>query len=147
MFVFSTETLLTFKPVEALLIAINNSLGTSLHPHYVKVGEVLSADGLKATVEVIARDDQPNIDDNRFSGSGTVTFNRINIGAFFGETYSIGYDTAITSFDVARMITADTGILFDERDFVETVITSDSNVLTASPNSLRWVGELAILTP
>jgi hypothetical protein len=147
MFVFSTETLLTFKPVEALLIAINTSLGTSLHPSYVKVGDVLSADGLKATVELSARDDQPNVDDKRFTGTGTIVFNRISLGEFFGEMYSIGYDTAITSFDVARMITAETGIEFDERDFVESVITSDSNRLVASPNSLRWVGELSIGTP
>lgn len=142
---FTTEKLLTYSPTDALLIAINEKLGTSLHPSYVKVSEVTNPNGLLATVEVTASDVAPNSQDHRFSGKGSVTIDRIDIGPFFGGQYVIEYDGAIASYDVARTITAQTGILFDERDFTDQVITGVSNKLKVSPRSLRWVGELTIV--
>lgn len=146
MSIFTTAELLTYKPTEALLILINESLGTSLNPRYVEIGDIVASDGLQATVEIKALVNEANEEPVRFTGQGTIDFTRLDIGQFFDGQYSLTYDVAITSYDVARMITDNTGILFDERDFVNSVITSDSNKLTASPNSLRWVGELSIVT-
>lgn len=142
---FTTEKLLTYAPVSALLIAVNEKLGTSLHPSYVTVGEVTAPNGLLATVEISASAEVPNSQEKRFSGKGTVTIDRIDIGPFFGGQYAVKYDGAITSYDVARLITDQTGILFDERDFPDSVITAQSNKLKVSPRSLRWVGELTIV--
>jgi hypothetical protein len=142
---FTTEKLLTYLPINALLIATNEKLGLSLHPSYVSVGEVTAPNGLLATVEITARDEEPNSLEKRFSGKGTVTIDRINIATFFGGPYSIKYDGAISSFDVARIITEQTGILFDDRDFPDAIITAQSNKLVVSPRSLRWVGELTII--
>lgn len=142
---FSTEKLLTYPPINALLIATNEKLGLSLHPSYVKVGEVTNPNGLLATVEISASNEMPNTEEHRFSGKGTITIDRIDIGAFFGGQYAIAYDGAVTSYDVARIITAQTGILFDERDFTDLVITAQSNKLKVSPRSLRWVGEVTIV--
>lgn len=138
---FTTEKLLTYPPVSALLIAANQKLGLSLHPSYVIVGEVYEPNGLLAKVEVAARTEE-----GRFSNKGWLTIDRIDIGTFFDGQYVVTYDGAITSYDVARIITEQTGILFDERDFPDSVITPQSNKLVVSPRSLRWVGELTIIS-
>lgn len=143
---FTTEKLLTYPPVSALLIAANQKLGLSLHPSYVTVGEVYEPNGLLAKVEVAARTEVPNSEEGRFSNKGWLTIDRIDIGTFFDGQYVVTYDGAITSYDVARIITEQTGILFDERDFPDSVITPQSNKLVVSPRSLRWVGELTIIS-
>lgn len=144
---FTTEKLLTFTPESATLIAINERVGTTLHPSYVKIGEVTDAVGLLARVEIEALTTLPNSEEHRFSNKGWVTIDRIDISAFFGGQFAVEYDGKISSLDVARLITSRTGILFDERDFVESVLTEQSNKLVASPRSLRWVGELTIVKP
>ncbi len=142
---FTTEKLLTYDPVSALVISINQKLGSSLNPAYLTVGEVTNPNGLLATVEIAASEIAPNAQEKRFSGKGTVTIDRIDIGSFFGGRYAIEYDGAITSYDVARTITAQTGILFDDRDLTDQVITGVSNKMKVNPRSLRWVGELTIV--
>lgn len=142
---FTTEKLLTYPPVNALLIATNEKLGLSLHPSYVAVGEVYEPVGLLAKVEISSRTEVPNSEELRFTGKGWVVIDRIDISTFFDGQYAVTYDGAITSYDVARIITEQTGILFDERDFPDTVITAQSNKLVVSPRSLRWVGELTIV--
>lgn len=143
---FTTEKLLTYAPLNALLIATNQKLGMSLHPSYVTVGEVYEPNGLLAKVKVTARTEVPNSEEGRFSNEGWLTIDRIDIGTFFDGQYVITYDGAITSYDVGRIITEQTGILFDERDFPDSVITPQSNKLVVSPRSLRWVGELTIIS-
>ena len=144
---FTTEKLLTFSPESATLIAINERVGTTLHPSYVKVGEVTDPVGLLAKVEIEALLVPPNSQEGRFSNKGWVTIDRLDIAAFFNGQFVIDFGEAISSLDVARLITERTGILFDERDFVEAVLTEQSNKLVASSRSLRWVGELAIVKP
>lgn len=143
---WTPDKLLTFPPANALLIATNDALGTSLHPDYVVVGEVYDADGMTAKVDITSRTVEPNSLEKRFSNKGFVTIDRMDIGTFFDGSYTIEFDGSIASQDVSRIISEATGIVFDERDFLESVITPLSNKLVASPRSLRWVGELTILS-
>lgn len=146
MVTFTTEKLLTFTPEQALTIAINNALQLSLHPHYVTYTVKDSVDAKRATVEVAAKQTEPNVSDVRVKNKGTVVLRRIDLTEFFGMNYRIDYDQAIHTRDVARIITDRTGILFDDRDFVDAVLTPGTNVLTANPQSLRWVGSLTIVS-
>lgn len=142
---FTTVKLLTYDPTSALLIAVNDQTGLSLHPSYVEVGPILSANGNLATVKITARNIAPNLEEKRFLNGGPVEFTRLDLSSFFGGSFKIPYDGAISSLDVARIITDRTGIIFDDRDFQEAVITASANKLKASPNSLRWIGELTII--
>lgn len=141
---WTPDKLLTFPPDRALLIATNDALGTSLHPDYVVVGEVYDVQGNLAKVDITSRTVEPNSLEQRFANKGFVTIDRMDISDFFDGSFTIEYSGVISSKDVARIISDSTGIIFDDRDFTETLITPQSNKLVVSPRSLRWMGELTI---
>lgn len=141
---FTTEKLLTYPPFNALLIAANDALGSSLNPKYVEEGAVLSTSGNLLTLEIVASTGDNNRLDKRFVNKGRLTVERIDLATFFEGSVEIEYGAAISSLDVARIIGERTGIVFEERDFVRSVIRPNSNKLVAAPHSLRWVGELTI---
>lgn len=146
MVTFTTEKLLTFTPAQALAISINNALSLNLHPDYVDFTVKQALDAKRALVEVAASQSEPNTLDPKVKNKGQVVLRRIDLVEFFGMNYRIDYDKAIHTRDVARIITDRTGILFDDRDFVDAVLTPGANVLTAHAQSLRWVGSLTIVS-
>ena len=141
---FSLEQLLQMDPYEALLIAYNEEHGTQFNPRYVVLDAIVGSDGPQLTVRLKARADLPNKDDQRFSGTCTITVNRLNLADFFVDPFVIPYDTNITSLDVGNTINARTGIVFDENDFIRTIVTPESDMVEASPSSLRWYGQLIV---
>lgn len=141
---FTAMKLMTYLPEEALVIAINDAVGLSLNPKYVSIGEVQPAEDGRVRVTVTASRELPNSQEKRFLNGGSVLLDRKDIAEFFDGGFAIVYDGVISSNDVVKTIQTKTGIRFDERDFLETVISADSPRLVVSPRSLRWVGELPI---
>lgn len=141
---FSLEQLLKYTPFEALLIAYNEQHGTTLNPRYVALDSVLSSNGRNATVRLKARADLPNQEEKKFTNQGDIIIERLNIGELFNEPFYLRYAGRIVARDVATAITKVTGVVFDENDFIEDIITVSNNKLKASPNSLRWYGEMTI---
>lgn len=140
---FTTERLLTYPPFEALLIAVNETLGTRLNPYNAEVVDIATVDGTPQFADVTLKANQTV--DSLYSGQGPVRLKRLDLSDFFGGSYTIVYDGKVSSLDIARIITDGTGIQFSEDDFVKAVITPSSNKLVASDTSLRWFGELTII--
>ncbi|MNB72883.1 hypothetical protein D3C87_1085010 [compost metagenome] len=141
---FPLEQLLTYTPLQAMLIAINDVHGTQLNPRYVEVDKIVSSSGQNLVVRLKARTVMPNADENRFSGSGDITIKRLNLATIFPVPFVLDYFGEVVSHDVAKTITQRTGIVFDESDFDSVVLTPTSSILKASVNSLRWYGQMTI---
>lgn len=141
---FPLEQLLTYTPLQAMLIAINDVHGTQLNPRYVEVDKIVSSSGQNLVVRLKARTVLPNADENRFTGSGDVTVKRLNLATIFPAPFVLDYFGEVVSHDVAKTITQRTGIVFDESDFDSVVLTPTNAILKASANSLRWYGQMTI---
>ncbi|MNP89219.1 hypothetical protein D3C85_16230 [compost metagenome] len=141
---FSLVHLLKYDPFEALLIAYNDVHGTSLNPRYVMLDSVTPSLGRDVTVRLKARPDIPNEEEKKFSNVGEITVRRLDLTALFGEQFELEHVGEVVSHDVAKVIARVTGIVFDQNDFIDDVITIENNVLKASPVSLRWHGTLVI---
>lgn len=141
---FSLDQLLTYSPYQALLIAFNDTHGTQLNPRFVGFDRVVSSNGADLTIRVKALAQRPNAEENRFSGSGDISVKRLNLADIFPRPYIMDYFGEVVSHDVARHITQRTGIIFDESDFESVVLTPTNSILQASPNSLRWYGQMTI---
>lgn len=141
---FPLEQLLTYTPMQAMLIAINDVHGTQLNPRYVELDKIVSSSGQNLVVRLKARTVMPNADENRFSGSGDITIKRLNLATIFPVPFVLDYFGEVVSHDVAKTITQRTGIVFDESDFDSVVLTPTSSILKASVNSLRWYGQMTI---
>lgn len=141
---FTLDQLLTYTPYQALLIAFNDVHGTQLNPRYVALDSIVSSNGADLVVRLKALSVQPNVDENRFSGSGNIAVKRLNLAAIFPRPFVMDYFGEVVSHDVARTITQQTGIVFDESDFESVVLTPTNAILKASPNSLRWYGQMTI---
>lgn len=142
---FSLEQLLQWSPLEALLIAYNDKFGTQLNPRYVELVHVIPDDAGRAIVKLKARGVLPNADDQRFFNSGSFSIQRLDLGELFDSVFAIEQFDRIMSRDVARIITQRTGVVFDENDFIEDILTPENNILQVSPYSLRWHGQLTIV--
>jgi uncharacterized protein (DUF697 family) len=141
---FPLEQLLTYTPLQAMLIAINDVHGTQLNPRYVELDKIVSSSGQNLVVRLKARTVMPNADENRFSGSGDITIKRLNLATIFPVPFVLDYFGEVVSHDVAKTITQRTGIVFDESDFDSVVLTPTNSILKASANSLRWYGQMTI---
>lgn len=143
---FTLEHLLRMAPYEALLISYNELHGTQLNPRYVVIDEIIDSTGPELTLRLKAASFPPNSEEGRFTGEGTITVQRLDIGELFGNVpVAIPTGGRMLSYDAARYLTQRSGIVFDSNDFVETILTPENNVLRASPNSLRWYGQLTIV--
>ncbi|MCY1285786.1 hypothetical protein D9M68_17900 [compost metagenome] len=141
---FTLTQLLQMTPLEALLIAYNETHGTQLNPRFVEVDRVIGSTGQQLSVRLKARSNISSREHQRFIGSGEFVVNRLNLSDLFTTPVQIPYSEAISSPDVGRNITQITGIVFDDNDFVKDVITVDNNVIQAHPESLRWYGEMTV---
>lgn len=144
---FTAADLLRYSPLEALFISYNEEHGTDLNPRFVEVVEVVPSTGPSVQVKVRARNHQPNSEKERATGEGTITVNRLDLNDFFGGSIKVPYENSVVSRDVVRLITQRNGIVFDESDVEDSLITPESNLLTANPNSLRWYGSVPVVKP
>lgn len=142
---FTLEQLLQYPPYEALLIAFNDTHGTTLNPRFVQLDKVVASEGPVARVRIKATSVLPNKEDQRFSNQTELQVTRLDLADLFNQSFAIPYSGEIVSHDVARVISQRTGVLFEEADFVTEVITPTNNVLKAAPTSLRWYGQLTIV--
>lgn len=142
---FSLEQLLRFTPYEAALISFNEQHGTQLNPRYVELTEVIGSEGPQVSLRLKAASIPPNSEENRFTNQALITIQRLDIGALFAGAVRIPYSGQIVSYDVGRILTQRSGIVFDPSDFMDQVLTPESNILKASPKSLRWYGQLTVL--
>lgn len=141
---FTLEQLLQMTPLDAALIAYNEEHGTHLNPRYVVIDQIVDSDGPNLVVRLKARADLTNPSEQRFTGSCLITIVRLDMGVIFRDPFQIPYIDAIASPDVGNTINRKVGIVFDENDFIQDVITPENNVVRAHPNSLRWYGEMIV---
>jgi hypothetical protein len=143
---FNADRLLTMSPEEALLIRINEVLGISLNPRYVKIGDVIMSDGAYLDIVIKARDDNPEA--TQFvTGECVVKIERLDITEVFGPVVNVEYDGKISAYDIGRILEQRTGIVFDENDFIDQVITPVNNTLFINSISRRWFGQITVLSP
>lgn len=141
---FTLDQLLTYTPLQAALIAFNDVHGTQLNPRFVELDKIVSSNGQDIVLRLKARTSNPNAEDNRFGGSGDITVKRLNLATIFPRPFVMEYFGEVVSHDVARTITERTGIVFDQNDFESVVLTPTNAILKASPNSLRWYGQMTV---
>lgn len=143
---FNADRLLTMPPEEALLIRINEVLGISLNPRYVKIGDVIMSDGAYLDIVIKARDDNPEAI-QFVTGECVVKIERLDITEVFGPVVNVEYDGKISTYDIGRILEQRTGIVFDENDFIDQVITPVNNTLFINSISRRWFGQITVLSP
>lgn len=141
---FTLEQLLTYPPLEAMMIAYNEVYGTQFNPRYIAVDNVVGGVGQDIVVRLKPFDIVPGPEVNRFEGTCDITVKRLNLAEFFPRPFVIDYFGEIVTSDVAKYITERTGIVFSESDFDSEVLTPDNPILRASVNSLRWYGQMTI---
>lgn len=145
----NTLNLLRLTPTEALMVIGNESLGLSMSPSNCVVENILGMGGRLTEVTVKAQYDgsRPINSDavaNPYEGSVTFIMNRLDLGDVFGNVFVVKSNRYTTIGNLLMAITNKTGIVFDEHDFENTTVDSTSVVLTAKPESRRWVGEVTI---
>lgn len=141
---FTLEQLLTYPPLEAMMIAYNEVHGTQFNPRYIAVDKIISSSGADIVVRLKPFDIVPGPEINRFKGTCDITVTRLNLAEFFPRPFVIDYFGEIITHDVAKYITERTGIVFSKSDFNDEVLTPDNPTLQASVNSLRWYGQMTI---
>lgn len=142
---FTLQQLLTYDPVTALCIRINDVLDTALNPRYVELKVMEPAETRRIRVRVIAREHLPNKEHQFFTGQCDLMIDRVDIAEVIGSTLEVPYDNAITARDVGNYLHRTAGIVFNEDDFSEQIITPTDNQLIMNPRSLRWFGRLTIV--
>lgn len=141
---FALSDLLKYPPEEAMFIAFNIISGTNLNPRYIMVSERTPSTTAKMRVKIKARECGEG-EEVHAKGEGSILVNRLNLNDFFNGEVKVPFDGRITSMDVANIINQRTGIVFDSDDFIEEIIEEQGGTLKASPISLRWFGEVAVI--
>lgn len=145
-----TLRLLTYTPLQALLVIANESLGTSFNPDNVKVEAVEALEGPLTRITLTAhysgaKPINPSWVANPYEGQTTLLLNRLDLTDVFGDTFRLPIGTPTTVNDVIALIQSRTGIQFDEHDFAQASIYTPEHALVASPHSRRWVGTLHLV--
>lgn len=142
---FTLQQLLTFDPKTALCIRINEILGSTLNPRYVTLTNLQPNSARRVTVRVAASQDLPNKDEALFEGQCDLSIDRLDIGDVVGGSLVLDYNGEILARDIGNHLTESAGIVFDNDDFTDQIITPTDNVLIMNPRSLRWYGQLTII--
>jgi hypothetical protein len=139
-----TLRLLKFDPAVALLIMANNQLNTNLMPQYAEVSAPTALDEFLTSVVITTH---PSNDDGiyrRHTGSITYRYNRIHVADIFGSM-RLDLTPPTTVGGVMTNLANASGLVITDDDFENGLVTGNSFVLKAKPQSLRWVGETTVM--
>ena len=146
-----TLELLHKPPKEALVDIVNHHNDTTILAERVVFSNIQSLNG-ELTEVTIKKVDPPPLSTYRYKGQTSFTFHRLDLAVFFeGVVLEVELSLPSDTLEVAQKLGERFGFVFDENDFVLESITQDNYqewTLKADPNSLRWVGEVALeITP
>jgi hypothetical protein len=141
----TTLELLTYSPTEALLVIANETLDLSVNPNNVTLSDIRSLGGTETEVTITAhyngaRPINPEFVANPYEGHATLRFNRLDLGTVMGDNFTVALTVPTTVNDVLDAIREKTGVRFDEDDFAQDRIDTSEFLLSALPQSKRWVG-------
>jgi hypothetical protein len=138
-----TLRLLKYDPAVALLIMANNQLNLNLMPQHASVGAPEAIEGTRTKVLISTHDSTDEIIYRRHTGTLEYTYDRINVATIFGNAV-LDLDPPLTIYGIMTNLAVASGMAWTTDDFENGVISTNSFVLKAKPQSLRWVGEATI---
>jgi len=141
-----TLRLLKYDPAVALLIMANNHFNITLRPEFTTVGDPVVVAGSETLTDVVikTRDTIDEVIYSSYTGQMTYRYNRISVSEIFAGM-SLDITPPITILGVLTNMAAASGLAFTEDDFENGLVESNSFVLKAKPNSLRWVGQTTVM--
>lgn len=140
----NTDQLLRLDPTAAMRVIVSPMLTNPNYGQYLSFGTVTSINKDRSSVMVTMDRSIAPLECWKYSGTVDLVFNRMDIADLF--TKIGGYTTLTPPFrvsDVFKQITDTYGYVFDKRDYMDTVITSDMGdevLVRAGDDSLRWYG-------
>lgn len=141
---FNTRQLLKYKPLDALLIVINQSENLRLNPKQIRVTQIEGIEGTKTLVRLESFSADNAAMDDFYRESGLFTYDRINIADVFNDGHFVNLKLPTTTHDLLDVLERDTGIIFDKGDLPLESIWSENYILKPRDNSLRWVGSVRL---
>lgn len=141
----TTVQLLKLPPLSALLILINESLKLRLNPNQIKATKVVKAGETKTVVTLEAFKPVSTFSPQLYTGRQDFTYDRLRLQDVFGTQFRVALPLRATVEDVLRLLTANTGIAFDDNDFEKAIVNVTPYRLKPKAGSLRWVGELQLV--
>lgn len=146
----NTQSLLMYTPTEAVLVIANETLGLSMSPDNVDIVSVQNLGGTltEITVSAEAIANRPKVavsSVNPYTGQLSFKIHRLDLSVIFGDPYVVDVAAPTTVDGVLTKITALSGIIFDEHDFLQDRIDGSTYRLNAAPGSRRWVGGIDLV--
>lgn len=139
---FNTRQLLKYKPLDALLIVINQSENLRLNPEQIRVVHIEGIDGTKTLVRLEATQSNNSALDTLYKANGLFTYNRLDISEVFDNGHVVNIQLPTTTYDLLDVLERDTGIKFDKTDVFLESIWNEDYTFRPRDTSLRWVGEV-----
>lgn len=139
-----TLRLLKYDPAVALLIMANNDFNINLAPQYAKVSEPTALGEFLTSVDIVTH---PSNDPGIFrqvTGQINYRFNRIHVSDVFGSM-RLDVTPPATVLGIMQNLARASGLVITEDDFENGLVDTESFVLRAKPQSLRWVGETTVM--
>ncbi len=143
-----TEALLQMTPADALVAMVNYENRTAFRPGAFNITELMQLNGTTTQVLMTSRRPWADLDVVPDPGSFLFVYERLNVADHFASVLG-GYRPAMPTSTQALLdeITRRTGQLFYPDDFELDYIdrdNADPYTLRAKPESLRWVGTIAV---
>lgn len=141
---FTTQDYLGLSPWEALIQMVNDVYRKSLNPHTTELTRLIKGAGNQVTVELSTH--RSTSDHNLTPPISRDAFNywRLDLGVYFSNLTLDNVTVPCSTSDLVAQLSQQTGIVFDDRDFIYHDIHPTPVVLEAGPDSLRWVGSVPV---
>lgn len=139
-----TLRLLKYDPAVALLIMVNNHLNLHLRPEFAKVTDPTAIEGTLTEVKVTTFDSINDFISRRYTGELTYRYDRIHVASLFSDMV-LTVTPPTTVLGVMTNLAQASGLVITNDDFENQRVESNSFLLTAKPNSLRWVGSVTVM--
>ncbi len=134
--------LLRYDNPSAIAMMFNDVHGTSIYPVDFDIVKRQPGPGPSITFTLQFKHPIDPIYPHRFTGSTTVSLQRIDLTEFFGRSLTMDMFYPTTVHDVLSRIMMGKGDVFDLTEFTNRVLDEEHVILTPKEDSLRWIGEL-----
>lgn len=134
------EHLLQLTPEAHIVAMFNRATMCSITADDVHISPPVALEGTRTKVTLTPKN-------NRVIGETDFYYNRVRVPFIFGEILRFSYELPVTIYGLLGVYSQKTGIIFTSSDFENKVVRAYSEKLTASSQSLRWVGESVIKEP
>lgn len=142
----STLELLRLTPEEGLRAIIQSSLKTGFDANHLRLGQPVGAGGTRTQIPLTIDKAAVPVEYWRYQGSVTFEYNRYDYATVFEPlNLELRVDMPATYDQLIGLLADKYGITFDAADYEPGIIRygdGDLMHLTATPASLRWVGQV-----